>query len=151
VALNESGIKLLRQGDKSIPELTVLAESLHAKVEENKLNPYGEVTGGTLTMKGAIRPARAQRCDIGSEEYFFSLNLLDDVSGEVIGRADFDETVWPTEKFWCVPITYIPSLDWAFGLLLADKTQEMYVRIGRFNSQRHELLDKCDRRTITVI
>lgn|SRR5271155_1177622 len=46
-------------------------ESLHAKVEENKLNPYGEVTGGTLTMKGAIRPARAQRCDIGSEEYFF--------------------------------------------------------------------------------
>jgi hypothetical protein len=149
--LNEAGIKFLHQGDKSTPELTVLAGSLHAKVEENKLNPYGEVTGGTLTMKGAIHPARAQRCDIGSEEYFFSLNLLDDASGEVIGRADSDETVWPTERFWCVPIMYIPSLDWTFGLLLAHKTQETYVRIGCFNSQHRELFGKCDRRTITVI
>ena len=74
-------------------------------------------------------------CGIGSEEYFHSLNLLDDVSGQVIGRADFDETIWPTERFWCAPITYVAELGWTFGLLLALKAQETYVRIGRF---KHE-------------
>jgi hypothetical protein len=151
VLLDDAEIIFLHQGNRAMPEMTILAEDLRLEVEENNLNPYGQVAGGTLKMRTAIYSARSRAFEIGSEEYFTHLNLLDDASGDVIGRADFDETIWPTERFYCAPLVYPPELKWTFGLLLAPKAEGVYTRIGRFNIQRSDIFDNCERKMITVI
>jgi hypothetical protein len=149
--LHEAEIKFLYQSAKSTPQISVMAESIQMEAEEKQLNPYGQVLGGRLTMKGTMLAARAQYYNLGSEDYYYGLNLLDDESGEVIGRADFDCKTWPAEKFWCVPIMTVPDLGHIFGLILAPRYEGTYVRIGRFNTERADLLNSLKSEAIIII
>ena len=165
--LKQAQIRFLWSSAKLTPETRTVAESIHAETVSTPRNPYGQVDSGRLTIKGQVLKATARPFEIGRYDYFHTRNLLS-MSGDDIGRADFDETVWPTQPFWCVPLQFFPKAGQLFGLIVMPleidpagsfelgkarhgASEEITcVRIGRFNSAMQAIFDNAETRTIVV-
>jgi hypothetical protein len=162
-------IVFLWQSTREIPHMVMIAESVNAETQVLGQNPYGRPESGCLTVRSSLLKTTSRKFEIGSYDYFNTRNLLS-ISGDDIGRADFDETVWPTRPFWCVPLvqsgpeqrhviglTVMPLVrDLADSLKFLDisdktSTPTTFFRIGRFNSEMPEIFEAAEMRTIVIV